>query len=113
MAFLLEADLPGVNLKTSASQWKTTIWCYAYSCLKQTHTHRRSARDEGALIGAFSPPPKTAQETVDATGIKAEFCDGVLRVTLLKVRDRGRSDIMGVNELAIPNRRSKREKKNL
>jgi HSP20 family molecular chaperone IbpA len=52
--------------------------------LEQTHSHghfHAMERSSRHFLRRLKLP-----ESVDVTGMKAEFCDGVLRVTLLKAK---------------------------
>ena len=86
--FLLEADLPGVKLEdVSVAVENDDLVLRGSRVLEQTHTHghfHAMERSSGHFLRRLKLP-----ESVDATGMKAEFCDGVLRVTLLKVKKPG------------------------
>ena len=87
-SFLLEADLPGVNLEdVSVAVENDALVLRGSRVLEQTHSHGHFHAMERSS-GHFLRRLKLA-ESVDATQIKAEFCDGVLRVTLLKVKKPG------------------------
>jgi len=81
--FLLEADLPGVKLEdVSVAVENEYLVLRGSRALEQTHTHghfHTMERSSGHFLRRLKLP-----ELVDATQIKAEFCEGVLRVTIPK-----------------------------
>ena len=90
-AFVLEADLPGVkpeDVKVEAENsdlvlqgWRTIEQSQSDG---QFHTMERSS---GNFVRRIKLP-----KSVDRTAIQAEFHDGVLRVTLPKVKEQKRGD---------------------
>jgi len=83
--FLLEADLPGVKLDDVKVEIENgDLVLRGWRALEKPNTHGRfhtMERSSGHFIRRMKLP-----ELVNKTLIKAEFCDGVLRVTLLKVK---------------------------
>ncbi|HME61917.1 MAG TPA: Hsp20/alpha crystallin family protein [Candidatus Binatia bacterium] len=85
--FLLEADLPGVKLDDVKVEIENgDLVLRGWRVLEQSHSHGRfhaMERSSGHFMRRMKLP-----EAVDKTAIKAEFCDGVLRVIIPKVKKR-------------------------
>ncbi len=83
--FILEADLPGVKLEDITVEVENgDLVLRGYRTIVQTRTEghfREMERSSGHFLRRLTLP-----ELVDAAQIKAEFCDGVLRVTIPKVK---------------------------
>ena len=81
--FLLEADLPGVKLEDVTVEVENgDLVLRGGRALEQTDTHghfHTMERSSGHFMRRMKLP-----ESVDATLIKAEFCDGVLHVVIPK-----------------------------
>ena len=81
--FLLEADLPGVKLEDITVEVENRdLVLRGYRAIVQTRSEghfREMERSSGHFLRRLKLP-----ESVDASQIKAEFCDGVLRVTIPK-----------------------------
>jgi len=85
--FLLEADLPGVKPEDVTVEIDNgDLVLRGSRSLVQTRReghYREMERSSGHFLRRLALP-----ESVDASQIKAEFCDGVLRVTIPKVSKR-------------------------
>jgi HSP20 family protein len=83
--FLLEADLPGVKLEDVIVEVdKGDLVLRGSRKLEQSRAHGQfhtMERSSGHFIRRLKLP-----ESVDVASIKAEFCEGVLRVIIPKVR---------------------------
>ena len=83
--FLLEADLPGVKLEDiSVEVADGYIILRGFRSLERTRTEgqfREMERAAGDFLRRIKLP-----NAVDESQIKAEFCDGVLRVTIAKTK---------------------------
>lgn len=81
--YLLEADLPGVKLEDISVEVEDgDIVLRGFRSLERTRTEgqfREMERSSGDFMRRIKLP-----ESVDESQIKAEFCDGVLRVTIPK-----------------------------
>ena len=86
--FLLEADLPGVKLEDVTVQVENgDLVLRGCRALEQTSTHGRfhtMERSAGQFMRRMKLP-----ESVHKAEIKAEFCDGVLRVVVPKAKPQG------------------------
>ncbi|HXV47728.1 MAG TPA: Hsp20/alpha crystallin family protein [Candidatus Binatia bacterium] len=84
--FLLEADLPGVKLEDITVEVENgDLVLRGYRAIVQTRSEgrfREMERSSGHFLRRLKLP-----ESVEASQIKAEFCDGVLRVTIPKVKN--------------------------
>ena len=82
--FLLEADLPGVKLEDIVVEVESgDLVLRGHRSIVETRTEghfREMERSSGHFFRRLKLP-----ESVDASQIKVEFCDGVLRVTIPKV----------------------------
>ena len=85
--FLLEADLPGVKLDDVKVEIENgDLVLRGWRALEQSHSHghfHAMERSSGHFMRRLKLP-----EAVDNTAIKAEFCDGVLRVSIPKAEKR-------------------------
>jgi HSP20 family protein len=83
--FLLEADLPGVKLEDVKVEIENgELVLSGWRALEKTQTHghfHTMERSSGHFMRRMALPA-----SVDKTAIKAEFCDGVLRVIIPKVK---------------------------
>lgn len=83
--FLLEADLPGVKLEDVTVEVENgDLILRGCRALEQINTHghfHTMERSSGHFIRRLKLP-----ESVDQTQIKAAFSDGVLRVTIPKLK---------------------------
>jgi HSP20 family protein len=83
--FLLEADLPGVKLEDVIVEVDDgDLVLRGSRKLEQTHVHghfHTMERSSGHFIRRLKLP-----ESVDASAIQTEFCEGVLRVIIPKLR---------------------------
>lgn len=87
-AFVLEADLPGVNakdvkLEVQNSDLVLQGWRTIEKCLSDGHFHTME-RSSGHFVRHIKLP-----EHVDKGSIQAEFHDGVLHVILPKAKEKG------------------------
>jgi HSP20 family protein len=90
--FLLEADLPGVKIEDVIVEAENSdLVLRGCRALEQTHTDGRYHAMERSS-GHFTRRMKLP-ESVDATRIKAEFCDGVLRVFIPKAKKPGEAAV--------------------
>jgi HSP20 family protein len=90
--FLLEADLPGVKIEDVIVEAENSdLVLRGCRALEQTHTDVRYHAMERSS-GHFTRRMKLP-ESVDATRIKAEFCDGVLRVFIPKAKKPGEAAV--------------------
>jgi HSP20 family protein len=84
--FLLEADLPGVKLEDiSVTVEDRELVLSGQRTIVQTRAEgrfREMERSSGHFLRRLKLP-----ELVDASQIKAEFCDGVLRVMIPKLKN--------------------------
>jgi HSP20 family protein len=82
--FVLEADLPGVKRDDVKVEIENRdLLLQGSRVLEETHSHSHfyaMERSSGHFIRRLKLP-----ESVDAAQIKAEFCDGVLRVIIPKL----------------------------
>lgn len=89
-AFILEADLPGVksdDIKVEVQNGDLVL--QGWRSLEKSHTDGRfhtMERSSGHFMRRMKLP-----ETVEKDAIQAEFRDGVLRVTLPKIKREGDS----------------------
>jgi HSP20 family protein len=85
--FLLDADLPGVKLEDVTVEVENgDLVLRGSRTLEEAHTHghfHAMERSSGHFMRRLELP-----ESVDATRIKAEFCEGVLRVVIPKDKKR-------------------------
>ncbi|MCE3240408.1 MAG: heat-shock protein Hsp20 [Deltaproteobacteria bacterium] len=84
-AFVLEADLPGVKLDDVKVEIENSdLLLQGSRALKETHRHghfHTMERSSGHFLRRLKLP-----ESVDASQIKVEFYEGVLRVTIPKAK---------------------------
>lgn len=84
-AFMLEADLPGVKLDDVKVEIENSdLLLQGSRALEETHRHghfHTMERSSGHFIRRLKLP-----DSVDASQIKAEFREGVLRVTIPKAK---------------------------
>ena len=84
-AFMLEADLPGVKLDDVKVEIENSdLLLQGSRALEETHRHghfHTMERSSGHFIRRLKLP-----ESVDASQIKVEFYEGVLRVTIPKAK---------------------------
>ena len=84
-AFVLEADLPGVKLEDVMVEVENSdLLLQGRRTLENTHSQghfHAMERSSGQFMRRMKLP-----ESVDKTGIKAQFCDGVLRVIIPKAK---------------------------
>ena len=82
--FLLEADLPGVKLEDITVEVEDgDLVLRGHRTIVQTHTEgrfREMERSSGHFLRRLKLP-----ELVDASQLRAEFSDGVLRVMIPKI----------------------------
>jgi HSP20 family protein len=83
--FVLEADLPGVKLDDVKLEVENgDLVLTGWRALEKTHTHghfHAMERSSGHFMRRMTLPV-----SVDKSAIKAEFCDGVLRVIIPKAK---------------------------
>ena len=86
-AFILEADLPGVNLDDVTVEMENDhLVLQGWRTLEKDHANGRfhaMERSSGQFVRRIKLP-----HSVERDNIKAEFKEGVLRVTLPKVRQK-------------------------
>lgn len=87
-AFVLEADLPGVKAEdVKVEVQNSDLVLQGWRSLEKSHSDGRfhtMERSSGHFVRRMKLP-----ETVEKDAIQAEFKDGVLRVILPKVKQRG------------------------
>ncbi|HZD41573.1 MAG TPA: Hsp20/alpha crystallin family protein [Terriglobales bacterium] len=87
-AFVLEADLPGVKSQdVKVEVQNSELVLQGWRSLEKSQTDGRfhtMERSSGHFIRQIKLP-----ETVNRDGIEAEFKDGVLRVILPKIKEKG------------------------
>ena len=84
-AFVLDADLPGVKMEDVKVEIENSDLVLQGRRILETTQKREHFHAMERSSGHFMRRMKLP-ESVDASGITAEFCDGVLRVIIPKVK---------------------------